>query len=61
MLASLEFEREPSVNNTIAACQRGDEDAFRQLFESHKDKVYSIALRYAGNREAALDSPRTRS
>lgn len=55
MLASLDFGQEQVVNHTIAACQRGDEDAFRELFESHKDKVYSIALRYAGNREAALD------
>ena len=45
------------VNHTdvIQACQRGDEDAFRVLFESHKDRVYSIALRYAGNSAAAMD------
>src|SRR5690348_3405911 len=55
MLASLDFGQVQGVNHTIAACQQGDEEAFRQLFESHKDKVYSIALRYAGNREAALD------
>jgi RNA polymerase sigma-70 factor (ECF subfamily) len=42
-------------HDVIEACQRGEEDAFRELFESHKDKVYSIALRYAGDRAAALD------
>jgi len=39
----------------IEACQRGDQDAFRQLFESNKDRVYSIALRYSGNEAAAMD------
>ena len=34
--------------DVVQACQRGDEEAFRVLFESHKDRVYSIALRYAG-------------
>jgi RNA polymerase sigma-70 factor (ECF subfamily) len=39
----------------IEACQRGDYDAFRLLFETHKDRVYSIALRYSGDRAAAMD------
>lgn len=39
----------------IEGCQRGDPDAFRLLFETHKDKVYSIALRYAGDEAVALD------
>ena len=39
----------------IEACQRGDSDAFRLLFETHKDRVYSIALRYSGDRAAAMD------
>jgi RNA polymerase sigma-70 factor (ECF subfamily) len=39
----------------IEACQRGDYDAFRLLFEAHKDRVYSIALRYSGDRAAAMD------
>lgn len=42
-------------HDVIEGCQRGDEEAFRELFESHKDKVYSIALRYAGDRAAAMD------
>ena len=39
----------------IEACQRGDSDAFRVLFEAHKDRVYSIALRYSGDQAAAMD------
>lgn len=39
----------------IAACQRGDRDAFRALFETYQDRVYSIALRYSGDRAQALD------
>ena len=39
----------------IEACQRGDTDAFRALFEQYKDRVYSIALRYSGNPAAAMD------
>jgi len=41
--------------DVIQACQRGDEEAFRVLFETHKDRVYSIALRYAGDSAAAMD------
>ena len=40
---------------TIAACQRGDREAFQALFETYQDKVYSIALRYSGERTVALD------
>ena len=39
----------------IEACRRGDYDAFRALFEAHKDRVYSIALRYSGDQAAAMD------
>jgi RNA polymerase sigma-70 factor (ECF subfamily) len=41
--------------DVIEACQRGDADAFRALFEAYKDRVYSIALRYSGNPAAAMD------
>src|SRR5580658_2506927 len=43
------------TRDVIAACQRGDRDAFRTLFEAYQDKVYSIALRYSGDRAVALD------
>lgn len=39
----------------IEACQRGDQEAFAVLFEIHSEKVYSIALRYAGEEAAATD------
>ena len=39
----------------VEECQRGDRDAFRALFESHRNKVYSIALRYTGNSSEAMD------
>ena len=40
---------------TIEACQQGDHEAFRTLFEAHKDRVYSIALRYTGDPAQAMD------
>jgi RNA polymerase sigma-70 factor (ECF subfamily) len=39
----------------IEACQRGDWDAFRLLFEVHQHRVFSIALRYCGDQSAAMD------
>ncbi|MEP7354663.1 MAG: sigma-70 family RNA polymerase sigma factor [Acidobacteriota bacterium] len=42
-------------NAVVAACQRGDTEAYHALFEAHKDKVYSIALRYAGDPATAMD------
>jgi RNA polymerase sigma-70 factor (ECF subfamily) len=44
-----------SAGDLVAACQRGDRDAFRSLFETYQHKVYSIALRYSGDRTVALD------
>jgi len=41
--------------DVIEGCRRGDHDAFAALFEANKDKVYSIALRYSGDRGAAMD------
>lgn len=39
----------------IDACRRGERDAFRALFEAYQHRVYSIALRYSGDRATALD------
>ena len=30
--------------SVVESCRRGDRDAFRALYEAHKDKVYSICL-----------------
>jgi len=46
---------EESDEEIIAGCRRGDSEAFRELFERHKDKVYSIALRYSGDAVVAQD------
>ncbi|HEX8853566.1 MAG TPA: sigma-70 family RNA polymerase sigma factor [Pyrinomonadaceae bacterium] len=48
-------ERETS-EQVIAACQRGDREAFRLLFESYKDRVYTVALYFfGGDAETAAD------
>jgi RNA polymerase sigma-70 factor (ECF subfamily) len=46
---------ESSERELVEACQRGDRDAFRTLFETYKNKVYSVALRFAGEEAAAMD------
>jgi RNA polymerase sigma-70 factor, ECF subfamily len=50
-----DFVGETNRNQVIAACQQGDREAFRLLFEAHKDRVYSIALHYSGNDATAQD------
>src|SRR6266516_6838773 len=39
-------------DRTIAACQRGDSEAFRLVFQGYKDRVYSIALCFFDGNEA---------
>jgi RNA polymerase sigma-70 factor, ECF subfamily len=39
----------------IEACQQGDRDAFRVLFETYKDKVYSIAVYSVGGDRSIAD------
>ena len=39
----------------IEACQRGDRDAFQVLFETYKDKVYSIAVYSFGGDKSIAD------
>ena len=46
---------EDTAKQLIEACQRGDPEAFRALFEKHKDMVFSVALRYSGDAAAAQD------
>jgi RNA polymerase sigma-70 factor, ECF subfamily len=47
---------EPMVDeNVISACQTGDREAFRLLFESYKDRVFSIAAYSLGGDEAAAN------
>lgn len=43
-------------DQVIKACQQGDREAFRLLFEAYKDKVFSIAVySLGGDRAAASD------
>src|SRR6267142_1535718 len=45
-----------SINaGVIAACQQGDREAFRLLFEAYKDRVFSIACYSLGDEAAADD------
>lgn len=44
-----------SEERLIEACRHGDREAFRQLFEAHKDRVWSIALHFVGDEAAARD------
>jgi RNA polymerase sigma-70 factor (ECF subfamily) len=44
-----------SEERLIEACRQGDRDAFRQLFEAHKDRAWTIALHFIGDEAAARD------
>jgi len=47
---------EPGVDKrVIEACQAGDREAFRLLFESYKDRVFSIAVYSFGGDETAAN------
>ena len=46
---------EETQSGLIDACRRGDTDALQALFGLHKDRLYSIALRYSGDGSAAED------
>jgi RNA polymerase sigma-70 factor, ECF subfamily len=48
-------ETASELRELVARCQHGDYDAFAQLFAGHKDRIYSIALRFSGDPTAALD------
>jgi RNA polymerase sigma-70 factor (ECF subfamily) len=44
--------QDETTERVIEACQRGDREAFRLLFETYRDKVYSISLYYFKGDEA---------
>jgi RNA polymerase sigma-70 factor (ECF subfamily) len=48
---------EPTIDErVIEACQMGDREAFRELFETYKDRVFSIAVySFGGDQAAASD------
>ena len=41
-------DERPVDARVVESCQQGDREAFRLLFETHKDRVYSIALYFFG-------------
>jgi len=41
--------------NVIEACQQGDREAFQLLFETYKDRVFSIAVYSVGGDRAVAD------
>ena len=46
---------EGSERELIEGCRRGERDAFRALFETYQDRIYSIALRFSGDEALAMD------
>ncbi len=42
-------------SHIIEACQQGDRVAFQHIFETYKDRVYSIALHFSGDDSSARD------
>ncbi len=44
-----------SERRVIEACQQSDREAFRELFEMHKDRVWTVALHFTGDEAAARD------
>ena len=49
------MSEQASERRLIEACQRGDREAFRDLFDAHKDRVWTVALRFTGDESAAHD------
>src|SRR5262249_35869295 len=45
----------PNEAALLLACQAGDSNAFRRLFDSHKDRVYSLALYLTRDEAVAND------
>lgn len=50
-----EPQSKASEQRLIAACQAGDREAFRQLFEAYQDRVWTIARHFTGEEQAARD------
>ena len=50
-----EMVRESAEYELVEGCRRGDAEAFRLLFETYQDRVYSVALRFSGDPALAMD------
>lgn len=49
------IDKRTTGEDLITACQQGDREAFRCLFEAHKDRVYSMAVYTLGGDRAAAE------
>jgi len=49
------MSEQASERRLIEACQRGDREAFHELFDAHKDRVWTVAVRFTGDESAARD------
>ncbi|MGH9937963.1 MAG: RNA polymerase sigma factor [Blastocatellia bacterium] len=49
------MSEQASERRLIEACQRGDREAFRELYDAHKDRVWAVAVRFTGDESAARD------
>lgn len=49
------MKEERSEAQLIEACRQGDREAFRQLFDAHKDRVWTLALHFTGDDATARD------
>jgi RNA polymerase sigma-70 factor, ECF subfamily len=54
-MEQLALIRSYDMETIIEACKAGDRQAFHTLFESYKDRVYSIALHFSGEDSLAKD------
>lgn len=50
-----EQDSRASEHRLIGACQQGDREAFRQLFEAYQQRVWAIAIHFAHEEQAARD------
>jgi len=56
MCGLAQMKKEPVVDwRVIKACQEGDRDAYRMLFEAYQDRTYTIAYHFCGNESLARD------
>jgi RNA polymerase sigma-70 factor (ECF subfamily) len=49
------MEEPPVESRLLEACRSGDREAFRRLFDIHKDRVYSVALHHLRGDAAAAE------
>ncbi len=54
-LVPADSESRDILSGVLEGCRRGEAEAFRQLFETYKDRVYSFALRFSGDESRAAD------